>query len=458
MRLNPAPAAAAGRARPAEAASTPSADALPAPELVDAWPPARRRPRSRSPRVERRASASSRSAIAVDGVLVERERDAGRRASAGSVRGERSADLGEPRVVGARPAARPQAAASAATIPKASGKVLGMTRASAAGTSVGDLVVLEPAGEVDRCRRPRGRPRRSRPAASARKAREDPERRLARPPSSAAAARRRPRGRRRGRRRPSAGQSRAAPLAYAPKPTSSSRAPGCAGVDQRPGGEQQVDALGDDQLADEDDARAARPRRTSRGSRRPRRRASRPKAPGLGARRSSRRRASARERRAAGLGAAGAARSASTSTPGRAEPGLRGQAVGSSTASQRLSAVWREPTRTPARRVDRPRARRAGSARGAGSPCTRGPSRGPWPRSRRPGAGEDRRAHDQVVGERGVDAAGALDHRRGPRPRWRRGSGRARRRSAPGRSSPRSPRSGRRRRPAAGRRCRAGRR
>ena len=40
------------------------------------------------------------------------------------------------------------------------------------------------------------------------------------------------------------------------------------GVDQRPGGEQQVDALGDDQLADEDDPRAVGVRVPGRGRRR----------------------------------------------------------------------------------------------------------------------------------------------------------------------------------------------
>ena len=47
----------------------------------------------------------------------------------------------------------PHAAASAATMPNDSGNVHGITCASQAGSSIGQVVVLEPAGEVD----PRGR-------------------------------------------------------------------------------------------------------------------------------------------------------------------------------------------------------------------------------------------------------------------------------------------------------------
>ena len=166
------------------------------------------------------------------------------------------------------------------------------------------------------------------------------------------------------------------------------------------------------------------------------------------ARRPARRAARSRPARAAS-GSRGAKRS--TSTPGGPSR-VRAGSAGSSIAAHRLSAVWREPTSTPrapaspsaaygaeARMrldhvlqraaVDLDRVRDAVRARGRGSP---GPSRGGW-RARRPAA----RARPP----------------RARRRRCARGSGRARRRRARGTAAPRRPRSGRRRRAAAARRC-----
>ena len=116
---------------------------------------------------------------------------------------------------------------------------------------------------------------------------------------------------------------------------------------------------------------------------------------------------------------------------GRAGSSPPGPAT-SGSAAQSDSAVWREPTRTPAAashallrvgqearvRLDRVLERRAVDLGGEGADL---------------GAGEDRRAHHQVVGERQRRSRRPPRRPRAPRRRWRRCSGRARRRSARGR-------------------------
>ena len=178
---------------------------------------------------------------------------------------------------------------------------------------------------------------------------------------------------------------------------------------QRPSREQQVDALADDQLADERDqrsasGRAARARALPRAVSRAKASVPSPVARsprGLHGARASARRARARRRR---RGRAHAARSARRRRPAGPSRVRRGSS-GSSSAAHRLAAVWREPTSTPraprealarerqealglgldgvleraAVDLDRVRAPRR-RARGQGSP---GPSRGGWPARRR---------------------------------------------------------------------------
>ena len=130
---------------------------------------------------------------------------------------------------------------------------------------------------------------------------------------------------------------------------------------ERPGGEQEVDALGGDQLADEDHEpvllRADRRERVGGGGRIAReggvaiarRRVPQPlhqRAEPVRARRPAR----------AGVNSA-------MSTPG-GPSFVRASTLGSPIAAHRLSAVWRDPTSTAAR-ARGPRGRRGGSARGS---------------------------------------------------------------------------------------------
>ena len=243
-----------------------------------------------------------------------------------------------------RPAARRAAAASAATMPNASGKVLGKTSASAAGSSRADLVVLEPAGERDAAgggagrlgvglraaRRgtsrafaagPAGRPRARGPRAAISRARgevarvERGEQALGRVAGTRRSRREQARARvgarRRAARRRAAGRC---PWSTISLPTKTTRGPSAS--------------------ANHSSAAAA-PRAVAPERRRRPARADPP--------------ASARSL-ARRLGARSAARRARVSTPGGPSRVLAGSS-GSSSVSHRLSAVWREPTRTPRTRA-----------------------------------------------------------------------------------------------------------
>ena len=265
------------------------------------------------------------------------------------------------------------------------------------GQQVGELVVVEPAGERDAVAQPGRRravavgPARSRNAASCGSSR----------PSS-------PRVARRGV-EVAGGERRREPLepvAERPEPDDDEPRPRLAREHERPRGEQQLDALGRDQLADEDDQPVAGLDGVERRDRLARVAVERGAGSrGLGggsaarARRAARRSRSAARPARAAAGSRGAKRS--TSTPGgpsRVRPG----SDGSSISAHRLSAVWREPTSTP-RAPARP-STAYGRKRGYG--LTVYSSALPWiltaygTSAERPG--EDRRAHHEVVGQRDV--------------------------------------------------------
>ena len=295
-----------------------------------------------------RASALSRSAIASTAPSPELEGDElaqPRRSSGG---GQLAADLGDAGVGGADRAAPPRPRPRRRPSRTPPGRCSGRRAPRSPGTSSPHLVVLEPPGEADRSRSPpsaaldvalrrdghRGRrasisqralaprPRAPPPAGDLARDRRDRRRRA---PSTAARA---PRGTRRSRRRAGgrpgsrpttsghAASSRSTPLETISLPTNTTRGPSPS--------------------ANHSTASAA-----VRGSR--------PQAlRGLGA---------SRRGRWPGRGspcvAASAARRAgaksSVSTPGGPEARLLLQSPGISSASHRLSAVWREPTRTPER-------------------------------------------------------------------------------------------------------------
>ena len=235
-----------------------------------------------------------------------------------------------------------------------------------------------------------------------------------------------------------------------------------AGEHERPGGEQQLDALGGDQLADVDDDPVARgveraERGGGLGGRAGERGACRAGRP---ASRAPRRRARARSRSSPAAAAAAARAGAKrvTSTPGgpsrvlSSQPRLvqrRPQALGRVARADEHPARGREPL---ARGGQEARVRLDRVLERAAVDLDRVRDAGPRERAR-----EDQRAHHEVVRERDV----------GPRARDDLADGGdvaldvvvdlllAR---APGTAAPRRRRSGRRRRPAAGRRCRAGRR
>ena len=246
----------------------------------------------------------------------------------------------------------PDEAASAATMPNASGNVLGMTRASQAGHHAADLVVLEPAGERDRAGGAAGEPQRSRGGGSPRKAAVIFQ---TSSPLSAGLARRslvRPPGRRR-RAPPRTARSARGPrriLRSASASPASRRRPAAT-------------------------RRAAGRRPSCRSACRRRRRGRRPRPRDARPRRRPRPCRGAK----AASGSAGSARRSAASAASlcvglralergeevdvdarRPEPGRSGR-PGSSSASQRLSAVCREPTRTPlaASTPSRARARNA---------------------------------------------------------------------------------------------------
>ena len=378
--------------------------ALPAPQLDAAVSPA-----PGAPAREWRSSSASqplrRSAIPLTAAVVERERD--QLADLGRQR-RRPAPGSPPR----RPSASaetgrtPAAAASAATMPNASGKVLGKTSASVAGTRRPDLVVLEPAGERDAARRLARPPPRSRLRLRVEEGAEDPQRLLLaalQPPAPA----RRSRGPRRGPRTPATPRA-----AAAPRRTRRSRRSAAARRGSRAWTSGQAASSRSTPLET-----ISLPTRTTRGP-------------------------------------SAAARCSIASAAARGSRGERAAARRGSLRRSTLAASSAQPPWRPTRRADRreelrvdargAEPRLGGQARGrrapprGSRPC--GGSR-PGPRAaasmpsraygrKRVGlglhrvlerravdlgreaearAGEDRRAHDQVVGERGVDAARRLD-------------------------------------------------
>ena len=191
------------------------------------------------------------------------------------------------------------------------------------------------------------------------------------------------------------------PGAEAAEPDDDEPRVGHAGEHERPRGEQQLDALGGDQLADEDDEAVAL------GVEACQRVGGRRRVAGERGRPPCLRGPSARARRAPPRPARAAAGSrgpnCSMSTPGGPSR-VRRSSSGSSIAAHRLSAVWREPTSTPRARA-RP-SRAYGRKRGCG--LTVYSSAEPWifdgvgdVEPRQP-AREHDRAHHEVVGERDV--------------------------------------------------------
>ena len=195
-------------------------------------------------------------------------------------------------------------------MPNASGNVLGTTSASAAGsTSVSSSCSSRPA-QCDALRPSRGGGAvRGRLGAERVEERGELGQRARRPRRAAPA-------RRRGRRATRSAASRSSRSRNAPKPTTTSRASGTRREHERPRREQQVDALGGDQLADEDDDPVAR------GVERAERRA-----PPSAAERANDD-AGVGARAASGAGASGARRSSSAAQPREAGSGRRRGARG----------------------------------------------------------------------------------------------------------------------------------
>ena len=381
---------------------------------------------------------------------LERQPRAGPRADRGGQRARRP----RPCRSGRRPpGSAPHDAASAATMPNASGNVLGIASASAAGsTSVSSSCSSRPAQWI-RAAIPLGRGAVRRGLGAERVEERGQLGQLA----PVLAAQRPGRVEVAARQRGGEPFERLAERAEADDEQARVRH---AAEHERPGGEQQLDALGRDQLADVDDdpvaagvERAERGGGLGRGASERRRdvRAAPPAPSVLRARLAGARgRPPRRARRAARTGRRRrrAARGGSA-PPGRAR---RAPPTGS-------PPVWREPTSTPPAPA-RPFARGGQEARvrldrvlqraavdlhgvrhaGAGERPARGsagPSRGGWRARRR---------------------AARAPRPRAPRPRCARRTRRPRPRSASGTAAPRRRRSGPPRRPAAGRRCPAGRR
>ena len=265
------------------------------------------------------------------------------------------------------------------------------------GQQVGELVVLEPAGEGDAIESGPARAAKAQPGSSR--------------PSSA-------RGSRRARR---AGLAPPGPRASRRSRRSRSRASGCSRSTSGHAASSRSHALGRDQLADEDDQPAV-------GAR-----CERPRAPPPGRARTS----------PLPLGrASSASRSASARTPARAASGSRGancldvDARRARAASARASSRDRRPqalarvARADEDRRAPARAPRAPTGRKRGCGLTTYSSAEPWiftayGTSVAERAGEHGRAHDQVVGQRDVGQRGTARAR--PR-RWRRRSARPPRR------------------------------
>ena len=373
------------------------------PPTTSARAPSRpaRRACARAARRSARSQPATRAASAVDGVVVDRERQPvgglarGRRARARvltSASPECAALIGS----------APHAAASAATIPNASGKVLGTTTASHAGSSSASSLVIEAPGEHDalvEARAPRaGSASRSAPSSPSRNASRWRSGRAA-----SASARTRPRAPVRrsaicARRSQLAVDQRGAqalePCAVGAEADDHEPRARHALEHERPRGEQQVDALADDQLADERDEHVALgvagvAARSRRPARRARSRLLRPQAARPAERRLRshgrppprfRRQPHARPR--APRARAGPPRrprargGGSARRPRRAGRGAcAARCSGSPSARHRLAAVWREPTSTAAAPA---RPSRAASRKRSGCGLTVYSSALPW--------------------------------------------------------------------------------
>ena len=253
----------------------------------------------------------------------------------------------------------PQAAASAATMPNASGKVLGTTSASHAGSSSVELIVVETAREHDAL----GQGARGGQVARALVTVEAVEKRqqmaqrarlrapLPRSPGSAIS-----------RAEQTPPTAREQPL----KPSGSAEADddeprgGHALEHERPGGEQQVDALVDDQLADERDQPIARGIEALQRARRRRARRGRTRSSGVCCRRGrgAGRAQPSRQRRAAR--AARALRDRAARTARHPRPAGRGACARAATGRRAPPTGWRpcdESRRGPRARPRGPRGR-----------------------------------------------------------------------------------------------------
>ena len=241
-----------------------------------------------------------------------------------------------------------------------------------------------------------------------------------------------------------ASSSSSRPSRKAPKPTTTSRA----SAHERPRRQQHVDPLGDDQLADEAHVAVAgdvEPAQGARGD------AGVAREGALAAVVPARVQPLDQGRDPRG-GVVARAELVDVDAR-RPEPGALGQArrpASPPTATRPCGASRRGPSgRPPA-----PPAPRAGSAAVALDDVLQGAAVD-LHRVRHPAAqpaGEDRRPHDEMVGERHVGQLPAR-RRRARRRRWPSHRPRSRRRCTPAACAPRSPRSDRRRRQAAGDRC-----
>ena len=332
----------------------------------------------------------------------------------------------------------PQAAASAATIPNASGNVLVTAIASAAGSRSASSAWSSRPANATRSRRPRRRGavgvgvvERSRNAASCGSSR----------PSSARVAR--------GGGEVAGGELRREPLeplAERPEPDDQQPRPRLAREHERQRGQQQLDALGGDQLADEHDQPVARARRcrarppprrvagerghrSRRGRRvdlvggrsRPRvsRARSRSRAPGPRGPRPARAARSGRRRRPAGRGGCGPAATGRPSRPtgsrrcGASRRARRGRPPGPRRANGRKRGYGLTVYSSALPWILTAYGTSA-ERRGRGSP---GPSRGGWP-ARRPGRHAlDDLAHGGHVGVQVAVDLGVAEvvERRAPR-------------------------------------------
>ncbi len=351
-----------GRPPPSSTASSPRRRERPAPRPVLQLPATATR---RAEAIPVTASSSSPNAVssatpAVPGVL----RRAPASVPATSASPECAAHTGS----------APVAAASAATIPNASGNVLGTTIASLARTArATSPYSRRPPGRSSP--EPPPRPPRS-PAAERRGKPAGSAAPPSSPPSERAAARR-DLARRAEIAGSIASQSRSRPVAVLTEADEQQSRAGVGADDERPGSEEQVGrSPGDDQLADEDHpgpsaALAAQGprRRRDRG----RDRVSQSRTPPIGS--------PARAPVALPEPATGAtARTRRHPTPGGPSRVLSLESLEVERLPQRRAGVSRAG-QDGAGPLHPLRAHRGGSARGAGSPCRRGRCRGPSPRT-----------------------------------------------------------------------------